>query len=418
MNTAPPAAKPEAGAVKPAATAPASRRLVSVDALRGFDMFWIIGANFFVTALGQMSDNKLVKGIATQLEHQEWEGFHFYDLIFPLFVFIVGVSLVFSLSKTLQLEGARAAHKRIFRRFILLFAVALLYSGGVSTEWPGIRLLGVLNRIALCYLFTALIFCHCRWKGMAGICISLLVGYWALLSFVPFPDIRPLSATGEVVSQELTAANTTQLNFASTNTLKGVFEPGLNLANYLDQKLLPGKKWDKTWDPEGLLSTLPAIATCLLGVFAGLLLQNQRLGDQFKVNCLLAAGVLCLGAGFLWGVNFPVIKKIWTSSYVLVAGGYSAILLGVFYQIIEIWQRQKWAQLFVWIGANSITIYLANNIIGFRILARRFAGGDVKNFLDSAVTKGFGDLVMAVVAVGLAVGLAHFLYRRKIFLRL
>jgi len=136
------------------ATAPAanSQRIVSVDALRGFDMFWILGADSLVYALNKMAQGKnaavaSVAGFfADQLDHVDWVGFHFYDLIFPLFVFIVGVSIVFSLSKTVEREGKVAAHKRVFRRFVVLFAIALLYSGGFSREWPDIRLLGVLNR--------------------------------------------------------------------------------------------------------------------------------------------------------------------------------------------------------------------------------------------------------------------------------
>ena len=208
------------------------------------------------------------------------------------------------------------------------------------------------------------------------------------------------------------------MNFASTNRLRGVFEPGLNLAHYLDQKYLPGKKWDGTWDPEGLLSTIPAIGTCLLGVLAGLLLQNKSVSDSRKVQILASGGVLMVIAGFAWGVQFPVIKKIWSSSYVLVAGGYSALLLALFYQVIEIWQKQTWAKAFVWIGANAITLYMANNIINFRRLAMRFAGGDVNNFFNKSVTNGFGELIIAAVAVTLSILLARFLYQRKIFLRI
>ena len=130
------------------------------------------------------------------------------------------------------------------------------------------------------------------------------------------------------------------------------------------------------------------------------------------------AGVMGVALGFLWGLQFPVVKKIWTSSYVLVAGGYSALLLGMFYLIVDVWKYQNWCQPFVWIGMNSITVYLANNIIGFRRLALRFAGGDVKNFLDAIVTKGFGDLIAGLAGLGLGILLCHFLYRRKIFLRL
>jgi len=279
-------------------------------------------------------------------------------------------------------------------------------------------LLGVLNRIALCYLFAGLIYCHFKWRGMAAICAGLLLGYWALMTLVPFPDVRPVDANGVVISQALTATNTAQLNFASTNKIRGGFEPGLNLANYIDEKYLPGKKWDKIWDPEGLLSTLPAIGTCLLGVFAGLLLQRKDISDRKKVVRLLTWGAGAVVLGWLWNLQFPVIKKIWTSSYVLVAGGYSAILLGCFHQIIEVWNRRQWATPFVWIGANPITLYVMDNVVGFDRVAQRLVGGDVKHFFDAKVTEGTGELVIAIVALGIAIVIARFLYRRKIFLRL
>jgi predicted acyltransferase len=373
-------------------TAPVSTpRLLSVDALRGFDMFWILGGDTFMQAFGRMSDKPLAQGLAHQLMHAPWAGFRFYDLIFPMFVFVVGVSMVFSLSKLLQTEGKAGAYKRIFRRSALLFALGILYSGGFTQEWPNIRLLGVLNRIALCYLFAALIFCHFKPRGMIAICVGLLIGYWAMMTFVPF------------------TVNGTQL--------RGVFEPGLNLANYIDSQYLPGKRYDGTWDPEGLLSTLPAIATCLLGVFAGLLLQKRTVSEQGKVLYLFAAGVSAVIAGWLWNAQFPVIKKIWTSSYVLVAGGYSAMLLACFHQLVEVWGLRRWTAMFLWIGANPITLYLADNLIGFERLARRFVGGDVGRVLESSLGQGTGNLAVAIVAILLATALAWFLYRRKIFLR-
>jgi predicted acyltransferase len=400
------------------AIAGSTPRLMSLDALRGFDMFWIIGAEDLVHALHKISDTGIARGLADQLTHEDWEGFRFYDLIFPLFVFIVGVSLVFSLSRTIETAGRASAVKRVIRRGVLLFILGIFYSGGFSTSGPDIRLLGVLNRIALCYLFAGLIFCFFRLKGMIAICTSLLIGYWALLTFTPFPDVRPTPGGSQAIAKETGYTNVAQLDFASTNIVRGVFIKGVNYANYLDQKYLPAKKWDGTWDPEGLLSTLPAIATCLLGVFAGLLLKSKAVADQRKVLCLLLGGLACVLLGHLWGLQFPVIKKIWTSSYVLVAGGYSALLLGLFYLVVDVWKYQKWCQPFVWIGMNSITVYLANNIISFDRLALRFAGGDVRKFFDTTVVTGFGDLVVALVGLGLGLLLCHFLYRKKIFLRL
>src|SRR5206468_401167 len=134
--------------------------------------------------------------------------------------------------------------------------------------------------------------------------------------------------------------------------------------DYLDQKYLPGRKYDGTYDPEGILSTMPAVVTCLLGIFAGLLLSSGAMDDARKVIYLLAGGIAGVVLGFVWGLEFPVIKKIWTSSYVLVAGGFSSILLGIFYWVVDVVKYRKWCQPLVWIGMYSITVYLANNFTG------------------------------------------------------
>ena len=394
------------------------QRLMSLDALRGFDMFWIIGAGSSIDGLNKATATGITSVLADQLDHVDWEGFHFYDLIFPLFVFIVGVSLVFSLTRTIEESGRGEALKRVFRRSALLFILALIYSEGMNHRWPDIRLLGVLNRIALCYFFAGLIFCFVRVRGMIAICASLLLGYWALMTFVPVRDIHLEKDHLRQLAAQTGVTNTMALFTGTTKTVTGVFDKGMNLANHLDYQYLPGRKYDVYWDPEGLLSTLPAIGTCLLGVFAGLLLRNRSIDDQRKVLWLLVGGAVSLAAGLLWGLQFPIVKKIWTSSFVLVAGGYSAILLGVFYQVVEVWNYRKWCQPFVWIGMNSITIYLASNIIGFRRLAERFVGGDVKYFLDAHVTRGFGDLLISLVGLGLALLLVYYLYRKRIFLRL
>ena len=201
--------------------------------------------------------------------------------------------------------------------------------------------------------------------------------------------------------------------------MTGKFEEGLNVANHFDFQYLPGKKWDTFFDPEGYLSTLPAVATCLLGVFAGLLLRRGEVPDLHKVGWLLGAGAAAALLGWAWGLEFPVVKKLWTSSFVLVAGGYSAMLLGVFYCIVDVWQFRAWCQPFVWMGMNSITIYLTKNLLGgsFGPLALRLAGGDVRTFLEARVARGFGDLVVSAVGLLFAFWFVHFLYRRKIFLR-
>jgi len=399
---------------------PVPDRLMSLDALRGFDMFWILGADSFVYALHAAKPSVPTQFLATQLDHAEWAGFHFYDLIFPLFVFMMGVSTVFSLTKIIEREGRAAAVKRVLKRGMLLFIVALIYSGGFTNPWPDMRLMGVLNRIALCYTAGGLLFIFLKPRSIAIIAGALLLGYWALLARVPFPDVRPIPGGDAVITKQAGFTNVTQLNMTSTNLLRGSYIQGVNLTDYLDQKYLPGRKYDGTYDPEGLLSTLPAIVSGLLGIFAGLLLRNKSLPDERKVLWLIGAGLVSVLLGWAWSVDFPVIKKIWTSSYVLVAGAYSAILLGAFYWMIDVKKWRTWCLPFVWIGMNPITLYLASNFmggLGFEKLARRVAGGPVKHFFDTQLATGVGDMVIAVVAVVLFLYFARFLYQRKIFLR-
>jgi predicted acyltransferase len=416
-------------------------RLVSLDALRGFDMFWIIGAASLVAALKGMSPNRVTTFLAYQLGHASWEGFHFYDLIFPLFVFISGVSLVFSLTKALERQGRPAVLKRLFRRGLLLYAAGIFYYGGLDNSWPGIRMVGVLQRIAIAYFFAGLLFCFFKPRVLGAICAALLIGYWALMTFVPIRDIqmtkRNLATLAAKAGDTNAAALFEQdgnpstvrnspvwaaagnLYYATTNRVSGKFAPGLNLSDHCDFLYLPGRRYINFYDPEGLLSNIPAIATALLGVFAGLLLQNPAVRDQKKIIYLGSFGLAAVVFGWLWDLQFPVIKKIWTSSFVLVAGGYSALLLAAFYWIVDVLGFQRWCQPFVWIGMNSITIYLAENITGgFDRIATRFVGGDVKTWFDLHVAQGFGELLIALVGLFLALLLVRFLYQRKVFLRL
>ena len=364
-------------------------------------MFWIIGADGAAKALAEMLSgmgtipSTAGNVIAGQFEHAEWEGLRFYDLIFPLFIFVTGVAIVFSLTRLVEQESKSTAHWRVLRRSLLLFALGLVYEGvskswpesAVSESWPDIRLLGVLNRIALCYLFTSLLFLNLRLPGLIVAFVAILAGYWALMTFVPVPGIGV-----------------------------GSYAKDANLANWLDAQYLPGRKWNGAWDPEGLLSTLPAIGTCLLGVFAGLLLKEPSLHPHQKTLWLIGAGAAIIALGVLWGLQFPIVKNIWTSSYVLVCGGLSALLLGVFHQVIDAWGRRSWATTFIWIGASAITLYLINGIVGFQPLATQLVGGDVGSFVDSHLTPGAGSLLAHAVGLLLAVSLAGFLYRRKIFL--
>lgn len=392
---------------------------MSVDALRGFDMLWIVGAGGIVTALEQMSANPVTTLLATQLKHVEWEGFRFYDLIFPLFLFIVGVSLVFSLDKALAQGGRAQALGRVFRRGALLFAAGVFYYGGVSKPWPEVQLGGVLQRIAACYVLAALIYTFVRSpRKLVAVCAVLLAGFWALVTCVPVPDFKLERPVVEEIAQRIGSDSHAAIAASVPGRVRGSYEEGRNLVNHFDFLYLPGKKPQHYYLNEGLLSTLPAIALPLFGVLAGMLFKNSSIDPGRKIVWLVGAGFACIALGLLWSLSFPLIKRIWTSSFVLVAGGCSALLMALFYWLVDVRQWRGWCRPFVWIGCNALTIYLASSIIGFQPLAARFTGGDVRQFFDTHVANGFGSLVTACTGLMLVILFARFLYHRQIFLRL
>ena len=371
-----------------------TQRLVSLDALRGFNFIWILGADGAVIAFADMmrarGGSLAAAGnvLRAQMTHPYWEGLRFYDLIFPLFIFITGVAITLALPKQVAREGKAKAHLRVAKRALLLYVLGIIYYGGLSGDFDHIRYVGVLQRIAICYLVASILFLNLDWRGLAAATAALIVGYWALMTFVPVPGIGA-----------------------------GSFAPNANLANWLDTQFLPGRMWDKTRDPEGLLSTLPAIATCLLGVMSGLVLVRLDLGASRKSAWLIGGGIVMTAAGYVWALQMPLIKSIWSPSFVLATGGMSAILLGVFHQVIDVWGYKRWTPVFVWIGANAITLYLLNALMGFDVPARRIAGGEFGATLDALLLPGIGALLVNLVALGLVIALAWYLYQRKIFLR-
>ena len=367
---------------------PPAPRLLALDALRGFDMMWILGADAIAAALAKIGGGAPVRLLAAQMEHVPWAGFHFYDLIFPLFVFMAGAAIPFSLDRMVAHGGAGRAFRRVAWRTGWLYALGLLYYGGFATPLTELRLLGVLQRLALCYGAAGGLYLCLRPRGLAVATAALLLGYWVLLTFVPVPGFGA-----------------------------GDFQEGHNLTNWLDAHFLPLRKWDGDHDPEGMLSTLPAIASCLLGVLAGVWLKRAPHPTAGRGWLLVAAGASLLVLGHLWGLQFPLIKKIWTSSFVLVAGGWSMLLLGGFYLVADVWKIQAWARPFAWVGSNALVIYLVSNVVDFNALSARFTGGTIASGLD-AVWPGLGGLVLALVSIVLCFALCRFLHERKIFLRL
>jgi predicted acyltransferase len=368
---------------QPQSGSSSSGRIASVDALRGFDMFWITGGEEVVHSLYRVFHNPTVAVLDRQFHHVRWEGFRFYDLIFPLFLFVVGVVLPFSLTRRLEAGSNRAQlYWHIIRRLLLLFLLGLVYNGLLDFNFHQLRIAGVLQRIALCYFIAALIVMKTSVRTQAIITGGILVAYCLILKLMPVPGVGA-----------------------------GVLTPDGNLSGYLDRLLLPRPFCCYEFgDNEGILSTLPAVATTLLGVLAGHWLRSRQT-PQRKVWGLTAAGIACLLVGLVWGFWFPIIKNLWTSTYVLFAGGWSLLLLALFYAVIDVWGFKRWAFFFTVIGMNAITIYLAWCLFDFAAIAGVFTHGFV-GYLGR-----FQPIFAEASVAATAWLFLWFLYRQRIFLR-
>lgn len=363
------------------------KRLYSLDALRGFDMFWIMGGSGIFVGLASLTKWPVLEWWAEQCEHVPWHGFHFYDMIFPLFLFIAGISFPFSLAKRATLgEPKSAIYKHVITRGLLLVLLGILYNNGVNFEFAHLRYGSVLGRIGLAWMLASLIYMNVRhnyrfvWFGV------ILLGYWILMILFPAHD---LGATD-------------------------IFSREGNLASHIDRLLMPGRLYLGNHDPEGLFSTLPAIGTAMLGMFTGEFLLSDRFNDKpyKKAVFLLIAAVILIIVGRIWNIVFPINKNIWTSSFVIFVGGLSMLLFSIFYLIIDVMGYKKWAFFFAVIGMNPITIYLAGRIVNFRSATKFFFGG-FENLLPATWTpfiEGLGVTAVAWVFL-------YILYKKKIFLK-
>ena len=364
------------------------KRLESLDALRGFDMFFIMGGAGLLAALAQWFPGSFTEALARKMDHVEWNGLVHHDTIFPLFLFIAGISFPFSLAKQrAQHKSESSIHWKVIRRGLTLFVLGLLYNGLLThLDFAHIRIPSVLARIGLAWMFAALIFMHSRWQWRVVITSVLLVGYWLVARFIPAPD-----AAG-----------------ADILTAEG------SIIGYIDRLLLPGHIYTPTYDPEGILSTIPAIGTALLGMFTGEWVKSERAGltPTKKVLGMVVAGIVLLGLGLLWNLDFPINKKLWTSSFVLVVGAYSVLMFALFYWIIDVRGHRRWAKFFTVIGLNSITIYLGQRFINFSYTSNRLFGGLVGLLPEAAQPFFTQAAYIAVCWLFLYV-----LYRKKVFLK-
>ncbi|HEV2762596.1 MAG TPA: heparan-alpha-glucosaminide N-acetyltransferase domain-containing protein [Pyrinomonadaceae bacterium] len=370
-------------------------RLLSLDAFRGATIAGMI----LVNNPGSWSH------IYWPLRHAEWHGWTPTDWVFPFFLFIVGVSITLALSRRAESGGSkRDLYRKIARRTLVIFALGLLLSGFPFFDLSTIRATGVLNRIAVCYFFAAIIFLKTDWRKQLVIAAALLVGYWAILALVPAPGYAAgdLSKEGSVVS-------------------------------FVDRKLLGNHIWKgggRVYDPEGILSTLPAIATTLCGVLAGHWMRRAR-GDYEKVAGMFAAGVACVIAGWAWNPWLPINKPLWTSSYVLFTAGWALLLLALCYWLIDIKGFKRWALPFVVFGVNALAVFVLTGLVARAMTLREWwnlpradgtrgatlQGYLYQNLFASWLSPVNASLAYAVCFVLVWLGLMAILYRKKIFIK-
>lgn len=383
-------------ATGPAAAPPPRRagRLASIDALRGFAIFCIVGFEGVVTSVHDAArDHPTALGraagsIGRQFTHSAWQGLSFYDVIFPLFLILAGVAIPLSLPRLVEREGRGGAFLYAAKRAGLLVALGILCNGGLSEPWPDVRLPGILQRIAVCYLAAAGLFLVLDWRGLAAACAALLAGYWALLALVPVPG-HGVTGTAEA----------------------------MNLTIWADQMFLPGKMHFGTWDPEGLLSTLGAAASCLMGVLAGLMLTRATVPARETALRIAAAGAGLVALGLLGSLAMPIVKWIWTPTYALVTGGICLVLIGVLHRLVDVERIDGWTPVLLWLGTNAVAIYVLNEVVDFSSVAELFVGGDVSRIVGERLGENASRAVTHLGALALAILLARFLYKRGIFLK-
>ncbi|TDB61783.1 acyltransferase family protein [Arundinibacter roseus] len=362
-----------------------SERLISLDAMRGFTIAAMITVNF----PGHGSY------VFHPLQHTHWNGLSFTDLIAPFFLFIVGVSIVFAYSRQLALHvPPRSLHRKIILRAVKIFAVGMFLNLLPDFDFSDLRYTGTLHRIAVVFLVCALLYLHTSWKQQALLAGIILIGYWLALTLIPTPGFG-----GRVL-----------------------LEPGQNLAAWVDQQWLPGRMWQGTWDPEGILSTFPAIATGLTGMLAGRLFL-EKITPSEKANYLMSAGLFISALGYVWSLDFPVNENLWTSSFVLITSGFACMVLGATYFWVDIKGHQKGTHPGVVLGANAITIYVLADLLALIFYNLPIQGlpmneWSVNALISAGIAPKLASMLYALLFTALHFIPAYWMYRRKIFIKL
>lgn len=368
-----------------------NKRVMSLDALRGFDMFFIMGLSSVVAALCALWPNAVTDAVAESMHHVSWNGFHHHDTIFPLFLFLAGVSFPFSYERQRAMGRSTASiHLKIIRRAAMLVMLGLVYNRLLQFDFANLRCASVLARIGIAWMFAAILYVNCGLKTRIGIAVFILTGYALLSKYVGAPDVAgadPLSREGCLVG-------------------------------YVDRCLLPGRLlYDNgRFDPEGLLSTLPAVVTAMLGIFTGELIKlpEQKMSGSRKTLWMLAGAALLAVAAWAFDGFVPVNKMLWSSTFVCAAGAYSVAMMALFYYIIDVrgWNG-RWTTVFRVVGMNSITIYLAQRIIDVNFTVKFLFGG-----LAGLFSEPVGAVITSTAYVAICWLFLYFLYRKQIFLKI
>jgi len=365
-----------------------SDRILSVDIFRGLT----IAAMILVNNPGTWSQ------IYSPFSHAEWHGLTPTDLIFPFFLFIVGMSITFAYTKKKEIGANTAVYKKIISRTIKLIVLGLILAGFTINfpffkEFSTLRFPGVLQRIGVVFFIASILFLNVNWKVLLGVFISILIGYWIIMTQIPINGEIPL----------LTKTS--------------------NLAAVVDQNILTRAHMWRVYDPEGLLSTIPAVATTIFGMFLGIILLNKNKSQQQKLIQFIIIGLISLVLGYLLSIFFPINKALWTSSFVLVTGGWACIIYALIYYLADISKHSNWGKPAIIFGSNAITVFFLSGII-----ARIF--GMVKVFdnvslhaylyenLTSVITiPKLSSLIYAILVIAFYYLVALILYKKKIFIK-
>lgn len=367
-----------------------SERLVSLDVFRGI----AIAGMVLVNNPGTWSH------IYPALRHAEWNGCTPTDLIFPFFLFIVGVAITFALTKRKQQgTGQKQIIGKIIQRSLILFGLGLILNGFPYFDLSSIRIPGVLQRIAVVYLISSIIFLKTNVRTQAILAVAFLLIYWGLMTLVLVPGVGEPN-----------------------------LEPTTNLAAWLDNLLLGDHLWSQTevWDPEGILSTIPAVATGLSGVLTGHLLKSS-LSPERKTVWMFFAGAVAIVLGYAWDMWFPLNKSIWTSSYVLYTGGLALQFLAFCYWLIDVQKVQWWAKPFRVYGLNPITLFFGSTLVAKLLYTIKVTGENseavaLKAYLFQNLLSGWmgpinASLIWALLYVIIWLGLMWILYAKNIFIK-